>query len=65
MAAEWPRYATGMLAPGFDGDPDDAPMWAGESCSVVDEIKPAGEIVRDLARDAEAALRQPERLRDV
>jgi hypothetical protein len=43
-----------MLTPDFDGDPDYAPMWMGESCSVVDEIKPAGEIVRDLVRDAEA-----------
>jgi hypothetical protein len=31
-------------------------MWAGESCEVVDDIKPAGVIVRDLARQAEAAL---------
>jgi NAD(P)H-dependent flavin oxidoreductase YrpB (nitropropane dioxygenase family) len=51
---DWPRYASGMLTPDFDGDPDYAPMWMGESCSVVDEIKPAGEIVRDLVRDAEA-----------
>jgi hypothetical protein len=32
------------------------PLWAGESCGVVNDIKPAGEIVRDLVRDAEAAL---------
>jgi nitronate monooxygenase/enoyl-[acyl-carrier protein] reductase II len=53
---EWPRYAPGMITPDFEGDPDYAPMWAGESCSVVNDIKPAAEIVRDLARDAEAAL---------
>jgi len=29
---------------------------AGESCSVVNDIKPAGEIVRDLVSDANAAL---------
>jgi hypothetical protein len=28
----------------------------GESCSVIHEIKPAAEIVHDLARDADAAL---------
>lgn len=53
---EWPRYAIGVPTPDFDGDLEYAPMWAGESCSVVDDIKPAGEIVRDLVRDAEAAL---------
>jgi len=53
----WPRYAAGMATPDFDGDVEDAPLWAGESCGVVDDIRPAGAIVRDLARDAEAALR--------
>jgi len=52
----WPRYATGMLTPGFEGDVDYAPMWAGESCSVVNDVKPAAEIVQDLVRDARAAL---------
>ena len=53
---QWPRYATGMVTPDFDGDPEYAPMWAGESCSVVDDVKPAADIVRDLVREAEAAL---------
>jgi len=52
----WPRYATGMLTPGFEGDVDYAPMWAGESCSVVNDVKPAAEIVQDLVRDARASL---------
>jgi len=54
---DWPRYAVGSASPDFDGDIEYTPMWAGESCSVVNDIKPAGEIVRDLVRDAEAALR--------
>ena len=29
--SEWQRYATGMLTPDFAGDPEYAPMWAGES----------------------------------
>lgn len=53
---EWPRYAIGSVPPDFDGDWEYAPLWAGESCSDVNDIKPAGEIVRDLVRDAEAAL---------
>jgi hypothetical protein len=31
-------------------------MHTGESCSVVNDIKPAGQIVRDLAAAAEVAL---------
>ena len=53
---EWPRYAVGTAAPEFDGDIEYAPLWAGESCSVVNDIKPAAEIVRDLVRDARSAL---------
>jgi nitronate monooxygenase len=53
---EWQRYASGVATSDFDGDLDYAPLWAGESCSVVTEIKPAGQIVRELARDAAAAL---------
>ena len=37
---------------------DDAPLWAGESCTVVNDIKPAAQIVRDLVAGAEAALGQ-------
>jgi nitronate monooxygenase len=53
---EWPRYAAAVATPEFDGDIDYAPLWAGESCSVVNDIKPAAAVVRDLARDAEATL---------
>jgi hypothetical protein len=53
---DWPRYATGMATPDFDGDLDYAPLWAGESCSVVNDMQPAGEIVRRIVREAEAAL---------
>ncbi len=55
----WPRYATGMVTPDFDGDPEYAPMWAGESCGLVNDIKPAAAIVRDLAAEAEAVLTRP------
>ena len=53
---EWPRYSTGMLTPDFEGDPDLAPMWAGESVSSINDTKPAGQIVEDLVREAEEAL---------
>ncbi len=49
---EWPRYAVGMANSDFEGDVEYAPLWAGESCSVVNDIKPAAEIVADLVREA-------------
>jgi len=54
---EIPRYGVFMTTPGFDGDLDYAPLWAGESVSAVREIQPAGEIVRELVAETEAALR--------
>jgi len=57
----WPKYAPGMVPPTFAGDVESAPMWAGTSVGEISDIKPAGEIVRDLVREAEAALAaQPE-----
>jgi nitronate monooxygenase/enoyl-[acyl-carrier protein] reductase II len=56
QVAEWPRYATGAAGPEFEGDLDYAPLWAGESVDVVNDVRPAGEIVRDLVRNAETAL---------
>jgi NAD(P)H-dependent flavin oxidoreductase YrpB (nitropropane dioxygenase family) len=53
---DWPRYAVGLMPPTFEGDLDYAAMLVGESCSAVNEILPAGEIVRQLARDTEKAL---------
>lgn len=53
---DWPRYAIGVAAPDFDGDIEYAPLWAGTSVSVVNDIKPALEIVRELVREAEVAL---------
>jgi hypothetical protein len=53
---DWPQYAVGSIPPDFEGDLERVPMFAGESCTVVNDIKPAAEIVRDLVRDAEAAL---------
>ena len=50
------RYAPFMVSSKFEGASEYAPLWAGESCELVHEIKPAAEIVRDLVRDAEQAL---------
>lgn len=54
---ELPRYAgAGSPLAGFEGDFDYPAMWAGESVEVVNDVRPAGEIVRRLAEDAAAAL---------
>ena len=45
-----------MITPEFEGDLGLPPTWAGESCSVVNDIRPAGEIVADLVLGARAAL---------
>jgi nitronate monooxygenase len=55
-AIDWPRYAVGTAPPDFDGDLEYAPLWAGESVSVVNDVKPAAQIVRDLVAEAERAL---------
>jgi len=55
---EVPRYAgSGSPLVGFEGDLDFPAMWAGESVEAVNDVRPAGEIVRTLAADAAAALR--------
>ncbi len=51
-------YSAFMATPAFDGDIEDAPLWAGESCSLVNDIKPAAQIVRDVVREAEAVIAQ-------
>jgi len=50
------RYASYMPLPVFRGDIDYISLWAGESVSLVNEIKPAGQIVRDIVREAEEVL---------
>jgi nitronate monooxygenase len=55
---EWPRYAPGMIPPDFEGDPDEAPMWAGTSVDAIHDVKPAAEIVQELVSESRAALAQ-------
>ena len=46
----------GGIPPTFEGDLERVPMLVGESCSVVNDIKPGARIVKDLVRSAQAAL---------
>jgi nitronate monooxygenase len=52
---EVPRYSSMPPALGFTGDLEYSALYAGESCSVVNDVKPAAQIVRDLVREAEDA----------
>ena len=54
-----PRYAPIMTTTSFDGDVGYAPLWAGESVSMVRAVRPAADIVRRLAQDAAAVLDAP------
>jgi nitronate monooxygenase len=47
---------------GFMGDIDYAVLYAGESCGLVHDIKPAAQIVRDVVREAEEAIEELKRL---
>jgi nitronate monooxygenase/enoyl-[acyl-carrier protein] reductase II len=59
---EVPKYSNLPPLSGFSGDIEYAVLYAGESCSLVNDIKPAGQIVEDLVREAEEVLEQMKRL---
>jgi len=56
------RYASMMLTADFEGDVEYGPLWAGESSSLVHDIRPAAEIVRALVREAEEAIAALQRI---
>ncbi len=43
----------------FDGDMEEGELEIGQVCAIIRDIKPAAEIVRDIYKEYEAALRQP------
>jgi NAD(P)H-dependent flavin oxidoreductase YrpB (nitropropane dioxygenase family) len=53
---DWPLYAVGSFTPDSDADPELVPLWAGKSCDVINDVKPAGAVVRQLVSDARAAF---------
>jgi nitronate monooxygenase len=50
------RYYSSMVTPQYTGDLEYAPLWCGESCSLVNEIKPAADVVRDIVNEAVKVL---------
>jgi NAD(P)H-dependent flavin oxidoreductase YrpB (nitropropane dioxygenase family) len=45
------RYSSIMATAAFVGDVELASLWAGESCGIVNDVLPAGEIVRRLVEE--------------
>ncbi len=54
---EVPKYAVFPPMTGFSGDVEQMALYAGESCTLIHDIKPAGQIVRDLVHEAEEVLK--------
>jgi NAD(P)H-dependent flavin oxidoreductase YrpB (nitropropane dioxygenase family) len=53
-----PRYASVTPLPGMTGDIEALSLWAGQGVAGVGEVKPAGEVVREIAEEARATLRE-------
>ena len=51
-----PRYASTSAREGVHGDIEALSLWAGQSAGLIDEVLPAGEIVRRIADEATAIL---------
>jgi len=47
------RHSATPPLPGFEGDTEYYCLYAGESCTLVNDIRPAAQIVRDVIREAE------------
>jgi len=52
------RYDDVIPTAGIDGDADDLALYAGQSCGLVESVRPAGEIVDELASESDKALQR-------
>ena len=52
-----PRYGASMPTAADTGDLEYFPLYFGESCTLVNDIKPAGDVVREIVAEAEGVLR--------
>jgi nitronate monooxygenase/enoyl-[acyl-carrier protein] reductase II len=53
-----PAYSIFMPMEGFEGDLERACLYAGQSCELVNDVRPAGELVAAIAAEAEQALKR-------
>jgi nitronate monooxygenase len=62
---EIPKYASITPTPEYTSDLEYLPFWAGQTCSLIHDIKPAGQIVWDIVREAEAVIGRLARVRSL
>ena len=60
---EIPKYASITPTPEYTSDLEYLPFWAGQTCSLIHDIKPAGQIVRDIVAEAEQVIDRLARIR--
>jgi nitronate monooxygenase len=53
---EVPKYGTMLPIASFSGDMESVALYAGESCSLIHDIKPAAQIVQDVVHEAEEVM---------
>ncbi|MET0153245.1 MAG: hypothetical protein ABW298_11640 [Candidatus Binatia bacterium] len=58
VVTDVPRYFVGNPMIDFEGDMEYVAPYAGESCNLVNDVKPAAAIVRDVVREAEEVLKE-------
>ena len=56
LSLDVPKYGIFPPLSGFEGDVEQTPLYAGESCRLVHDVKPAGAIVRDVVAEARSIL---------
>jgi len=54
---EVPKYGIFPPMTGFAGDMEQIALYAGESCRLINDIKPAAQIVHDIMREAEEVMK--------
>jgi enoyl-[acyl-carrier protein] reductase II len=55
---QMPKFSAVLPTPATSGDFDEMCLAAGESAGLTDEVKPAGDIVREMMNDASRLIRQ-------
>ena len=60
---EIPKYASITPTPEYTSDLEYLPFWAGQTCSLIHDIQPAGQIVRDIVAEAEQVIDRLARIR--
>jgi nitronate monooxygenase len=57
-----PRYSSTSPRDGIQGDIEALSLWAGQSAGLIEDVRPAGDIVRSIADEAAAVLEATGRL---